>query len=41
MYNWFSRCSTARGSGTRFSLVDPTKVKACVSRFDVKKGKHC
>ena len=26
-----SRCCTARGSSTRFSLVGPTKVKACKS----------
>ena len=28
---WLSRCCAARGSSTRFSLVGPTKVKACES----------
>ena len=28
IYSRLSRCSTARGSGTGFSLLDPTKVKA-------------
>ena len=28
MYSRLSRHSTARGSSTRFSLVDPNKVKA-------------
>ena len=29
LYRWLSRCSTPRGSSMRFSLVGPTKVKAC------------
>ena len=28
IYSWLLRCSTARGSSTRLSLVGPTKVKA-------------
>ena len=28
MYSKFLRCSTARGSNTRLSLVGPTEVKA-------------
>ncbi len=31
IYSWLSRCSTARGSSTRLSLVGTTKVKACKS----------
>ena len=28
IYSWLSRCSTARGSGSRLSCGGPTKVKA-------------
>ena len=31
IYNWLSRCSTARGSSTVLSLVSLTLVKACKS----------
>ena len=31
IYSRLSRCSTARGPGIGFSLVCPTKVKACKS----------